>query len=168
MFRLTIATDACWLDLPHGVRVLVKPLSGLVMQAARTHAVHALSQMRQQFEERQEAGAPTDGLPDLSDPVIYDVMLKWELARGMGKYGIIDFQGVADDTGQALPFTPARAEALSVHPEMMEAFVNAYTAQLDQVTAEGNASSPAPSGSTDVGVATAPAVPPPAETARPN
>lgn len=168
MFSLDLPTEARWLELPHGVRVLVKPLDGLVYAAARNHARAAIQKLVQARAEREAANAPAQDIPDVSDDAMRAAIIDFELARGLARYGVIDFAGVGDDADEPMPFSPARAEALVVHPEMLEPFIAAYTAPLERIEREGNAPAPAPLGSTAAGANTVPDASPPAPTAPPN
>lgn len=156
MFSLDIPTEARWIDLPDGVRVLVKPLDGIVITAARNHAVTMIRKLADKRAELEAANVPTDSVPDVSDEALRVAMIEFEFARGLARYGIINFEGVGDQNGDALPFTRARAEALAVHPAMMESFVAAYLEPQARVSAEGNASATAPGGSTGAVENTAP------------
>lgn len=168
MFSLHMPTEARWLELPHGVRVLVKPLDGLVYAAARNHARAAIQKLAQARAEREAANAPAQDIPDVSDDAMRAAVIDFELARGLARYGVIDFEGVGDDDDQPVRFSRARAEALVVHPEMLEPFVAAYTAPLERIEREGNASAPAPPGSMAAGATTVPGVQALALSAPPN
>ena len=85
---------------------------------------------------------PLDDLPDLSDP---DFRAGWSTARlaaKLARYGILAWEGVAQS------HTPDLAERMMLrHHRMADAFLLAVLAPLLQETAEGNASAPAPPGS---------------------
>lgn len=149
LFTLDAPTEARWLDLPQGVRVLVKPLDGLVVTAARVHARQMIMRLHAAYMERVEVNAPTDGMADVTDDAMREAMIQFEFARGLARYGIIDWDGVGKTADDPLPFTTKGAEALAVHPDIREAFVEAYLAPQAKVDAEGNASPTAPDGSTD-------------------
>jgi len=149
MFSLTIPTEPRWLDLPMGVRVKVRPLDGLVAGAAKRHAKRELMRMRQEMEERIAAGVPTDGLPDLDDPNVAESLAEMEYARALAKYGVMEFDGVGDLSGEkAIPFSSEMAQALVVHPDIMDDFIRSYMAPVISQVAEGNASATTLNGST--------------------
>ena len=149
MFTLALPSEDYWLDLGLGVRVKVRPLTGVVAAAARSAAGAEVSTLRKLAAEREEAGAPLDGLPDLTDPHIREAMLKVAYARGLARYGIVDWEGVGNGDGtEALPFTQAGAIELAAHPDMMDRFVESYLADIERARAEGNGSGTTPGGST--------------------
>jgi hypothetical protein len=150
MFTLAIPTEPRWVDLPKGVRVQIKPLDVLVMTSARNAARREIKAMRQERAERIDVGAPTDDLPDLDDLVTYEVMVNMAFARGLARYAITDFDGVGNAAGtEALPFSPTSAEALVLHPDMMEEFLLACMGPEAALATEGNVSATEPAGSTD-------------------
>lgn len=166
MFTLDIPTAPYWIDLPLGVRVQVKPLNTLVITASRQFAARELRRMRAERAERLETGAPVSDLPDLDDDILADTIVQMEYARGLARYGVIDFRGVGQADGpDALPFSAANAQALVLHPDMMEPFLMAYLAPHVALATEGNGSAATPDGSTDGAVTTAPGAQAPATTA---
>jgi hypothetical protein len=166
MFRLDIPSEPYWLDLPQGVRVKVRPLDAMVEAAARNSARSALSAARAEIAERLAVGAPVSDLPDLADENLEVAFLKIEMARGLARYGMMEWEGVGDEDGTApLPFNAERAARLASHPAIMDAFLLAYFAPVSAMAAEGNASPLTPNGSTAAGGTTADAVEPIAPTA---
>lgn len=149
MFSITLPTEPRWLDLPMGVRVKVRPLDGLVITAARRHVQREVLRMRADRTEREDAGVPADDLPDLDDENMAEAMFRLEFARALAKYGVIDFEGVGDASGAvAVPFSAGMAQALVVHPDMIDAFLAAYLSPHTELTSEGNASAATLNGST--------------------
>lgn len=89
MLRLNIASEPRWIDLGHGVRVEVDPLtSGLV------------------------AAANADPLvTDLPSDTHIDV--RWQaFVKAVGRLCIRDWEGVGDAEGNPLPVTPSGVDAL--------------------------------------------------------
>jgi hypothetical protein len=149
MFSLALPTEPRWLDLPMGVRVKVRPLDGLVITAARRHVQREVLKMREDRTEREAAGVPADDTPDLDDPNMAEAMFRLEFARALAKYGVMDFDGVGDASGSvAVPFSSEMAQALVVHPDMMDAFLTAYLAPTTALATEGNGSAVTLNGST--------------------
>lgn len=166
MFSLAIPTQPRWIDLPKGVRVRVKPLDVLVITAARRLAERGLRQMRAERTDRLECGAPVTDLPDLDDDIVAETLARMEFAGGLARYGVIAFDGVGNaDGSDALPFSPENAQALVLHPDMMEPFLLAYLEPHAALAAEGNGSATTPDGSTDLVANTAATAPAPAPTA---
>lgn len=145
MFHLDLPTEPRWIDLPFGVRVQVKPLDAPILAAARGAAIRAV---------REELGVPGEQPDD--DPAWRDARIEQELARGLARYGALDWEGVGDAWDRPLPFSQDGMAALLHHPGMPEAFSLAYTTPVARLDAEGNASAPAPNGSTAGAPDTAP------------
>lgn len=147
MFNLDLPTAPYWIDLPRGVRVLVKPLDGVIVTAARNLAVRTINEMSEARAEAAAAHAPTLPGMDLDDPNVRDAMVRWEFVRGLARYGMIGWDGVGDPSGTAaLDFTPARGQALAVHPLMIDTFLDRYLEPQTRVVAEGNGSAASPDG----------------------
>ena len=45
MIRLSLPKDPCWVDLPHGVRVFVRPLTMAIYEAARAKGARLASDL---------------------------------------------------------------------------------------------------------------------------
>lgn len=126
MLRLNLAREAAWLDLPLGVRVKVEPLTTAIMVAARSDpAVRAI--------------AP--GTPDDAIAVTF--------AKAIAARAIIDWKGVGDEDGTAIPVSPEAIEALLDLWPIFEAFQTAYVATGLELDAEKNVSSPSLTGSSE-------------------
>ena len=124
MLRLNLAREACWLDLALGVRVKVEPLTTAIMVAARTDpAVRVI--------------AP--GTPDDSIAVIF--------AKAIAARAIVDWEGVGDADGAAIPVSPEAIDALLDLWPIFEKFQTAYVAKGLELEAEKNVSPPSPLGS---------------------
>lgn len=165
MFSLDLPTQPYWLALPNGVRVKVRPLTGMVVAAAQNAAQKEAARIMLDRVERIAAGAPTDGLLDLDDESLKAGFIQVELARGLARYGMLEWDGVGTaDGSDAAPFSTSGAERLATHPQMMEAFLAAYFTPVGRLDAEGNALPPTPNGSTAAGGTTATGAEPSAPT----
>ena len=127
MIRLDLSPEPNWLDLGHGVRLKLLPLTTALMVATRADpAVEDLDP-----EASNEARA---------------ALSAGELARG----AVVDWEGVGDADGNALPVTPEGIDALLALWPIFEAFNLAYVSRGMLLDAEKNASAPSPTG-TSVG-----------------
>ena len=149
MIRLNMTATPQWLDLAPGLRLQVAPLTTALMVSAR-------------------ADAALDALPeDASQEELALVM-----AKSVARRAVLDWEGVGDDTGNAVPVTPEGIDALLDIWPVFEAFQTQYVAHGLLLDAEKNASAPSPSGNSAGARAIAkPARPPraavaPAPTAR--
>ncbi|WP_126976332.1 hypothetical protein [Frigidibacter oleivorans] len=124
MLRLNLVREAVWLDLAPGVRVKVEPLTTAIMVAARTDpAVRTI--------------AP--GTPDDSIAVIF--------AKAIAVRAIVDWEGVGDANGAAIPVSPDAIDALLDLWPIFWKFQTAYVAKGLKLEAEKNVSAPSQLGS---------------------
>lgn len=168
MIRLSIPKEPYWLDLGHSVRVKVRPPSTAIAAAVRAAASRRVDALRRDLEERKRSGVPLDGLPDLDDPDVREGHLQLVTAQSYARFAILDWEGVLAADGDApAPVTPQTVDDLMQIYAIAVAFVSLYLQPLDVLVAEGNASRPAPNGTSAAEPATAPSatepVPPAAE-----
>jgi hypothetical protein len=132
MLRLDLSAGPRWLDLGHGVRLLVAPLTTALMVAARTDpALEALS-----ATASDEARALV-------------------FAKAIARIAVIDWEGVGDADGKPAPVTPAGIDALLEIWPIFEAFQATYVSKGLLLDMEKNASAPSPSGTSVGATATA-------------
>lgn len=115
MLRLNLANEPSWLDLGHGVRLLVEPLSTAVMMAARSdRGVRAI------------AGEDAD-LDRAADPG-RDDQIAVIVAKAVARLVVQDWEGVGDADGQPIKPTPDGIDALLELWPIFEAFQTRYIA----------------------------------------
>lgn len=139
---LTLTKPATrWLDLPHGVRVMVQPLTTARATAARNEAQKRVATLRAEAEAAEKAGQPMDagGFNAASSAALVGLMMEYEI-EALARFGIAAWEGVVDPDGNPLPVTPATCEVFAQHEEMGTAFWAAYTDALRKMAVEGNAS----------------------------
>jgi hypothetical protein len=158
MLRLAIPRESYWLDLPAGVRLQVRPLTTAVMAAAQARAQQAVAELAEQVRARREAGLPLDGLPDLEDEAERAGVAQLLLIKALARHAILAWEGVLAADGEApAPVTPETVgDLMEGFWVVAEAFLRQYTAPIDALLAEGNASRPSPPGTSAAGAATAP------------
>ena len=124
MLKLDLSNEPAWLDLGHGVRVKLRPLTTALMVAARGDpAVQALGE-------------------DASDE---ESALAF--ARALARVAVLDWEGVGDAEGNVIPISPEALDALLDLWPLFEAFQTGYVAKGLLLEQEKNASSPSPTGS---------------------
>lgn len=124
MLRLNLTTEPRWIDLGHGVRVEVVPLtSGLVAAAKTDPSVESLG-------------------PETHIDVRYEAFTK-----AVGRLCIKDWEGLGDDDGLPLPVAPAAVDALLDIYQFSEAFKAKFIAPTLLLAEEKKGSAPLPSGS---------------------
>jgi hypothetical protein len=121
MLRLNLSNEPQWLDLGHGVRLLVEPLTTAVMLAARSDpAILAASENVQ--------GSTSANNDDLARIV----------AKAVARIVVKDWEGVGDAEGNPLPVTPDGINALLEIWPIFEAFQTRYIAGALILDAEKN------------------------------
>jgi hypothetical protein len=132
MLRLNLAREPYWLDLGHGVRLHVEPLTTALMMAARADpAVEALPETAGQDQ------------------------LALAMAQAVARHAVLDWEGVGDAGGDPLPVTPEGVTALLEVWPIFEAFQLGYVAKGLVLEQEKNASAPSPIGTSAGAVPTA-------------
>ncbi|SEO90165.1 hypothetical protein SAMN04490248_11589 [Salinihabitans flavidus] len=116
MLRLNMDNrEPSWVDLGHGVRLLVEPLSTAVMLAARADpAVIA-------------AAGTTADLEGAADPG-RDETVAVIVAKAVARIVVTDWEGVGDADGTPLPVSPDGIDALLDLWPIFEAFQTRYIA----------------------------------------
>ena len=132
MLRLNLTHEAQWLDLGHGVEILVAPMTTALMMAARKEAQEQIT------------------LPDAPDADASDLDtdgIALAMAKAVARIAIQDWKGVGDDNGFSVPVTSEGIDALLDIWPIFEAFQTKYVARAMILDAEKNASPPLPTGS---------------------
>ena len=121
MLRLNLSTEPQWLDLGHGVRLFVEPLSNAVMLAARSDpAILAATQ-----------GEGVEDSPSNDD-------LARIVAKAVARIVVKDWESIGDEDGKPLPITPEGIDALLEIWPIFEAFQTRYIAGALILDAEKN------------------------------
>jgi len=145
MLKLDLSNKPVWLDLGHGVRVLLGPLTTAMMAAARNDpAVQALPE-------------------DASDEVS-----ALAFAKALARNAALDWEGVGDVDGNVIPVSPDALDALLDIWPLFEAFQTDYVAKGQVLDQEKNVSPPLPTGFSAGAGNTERAAKKPAPTARKN
>jgi hypothetical protein len=120
MLRLNLSNEPRWLDLGHGVRLLVEPLTTAIMLAARSDPTIVAA------AGNAESGASNDDLARI-------------VAKAVARIVVKDWEGVGDEDGKPLPLTPNGVDALLELWPIFEAFQTKYIAGALILDAEKNA-----------------------------
>jgi len=124
MLKLDLSNEPTWLDLGHGVRVLLGPLTTAMMVAARNDpAIMAL---------------PEDA-PDEVSALTF--------AKALARNAALDWEGVGDVDGNVIPVSPEALDALLDIWPLFETFQTDYVAKGLVLDQEKNGSAPLPTGS---------------------
>ena len=131
MIRIQLSPEPQWLDLGHGVRLQLMPLTTALMVATRSDpAVQAL-----------EADASND-----SRAAVF--------AAALARRAIVDWNGVGDADGTVIAVSPEGIDALLSLWPIFEAFNLHYVSPGMLLDAEKNGSAPSPTGTSAGATAT--------------
>ena len=123
MIRLNLTATPEWLELAPGLRLLVAPLTTALMVSARADpAIEAMPEGATQEE------------------------LALAMAKAVARRAVLDWEGVGDDAGDAVPVSPEGVDALLEIWPVFEAFQTRYVARGLILDAEKNVSAPLPTG----------------------
>ena len=137
MLRLDILSQPRWLDLGHGVRLFVEPLTTAVMLAARSDpsilaatadikVIDAWTTADDDDVTQSETGPSNDDLARI-------------VAKAVARIVVHDWEGVGDAEGKPLSVTPDGIDALLEIWPIFEAFQTRYIAGALIMDAEKNA-----------------------------
>jgi hypothetical protein len=132
MLRLDLSHAPRWLDLGHGVRLHLLPLTTALMVAAR-------------------ADPDVEALPDTAS----DEARALIFAKAIARRAILDWEGVGDAEGNPVPVSPEGIGALLEVWPIFEAFQLGYVAKGLALDQEKNVSAPSPTGTSAGATATA-------------
>ena len=120
MLRLNLSNEPRWLDLGHGVRLQVEPLTTAIMLAARSDpTIVALA-------------GDAEGSPSNDD-------LARIVAKAVARIVVKDWEGVGDEDGEPLAISHDGIDALLELWPIFEAFQTRYIASALILDAEKNA-----------------------------
>ena len=139
---ITLSAPATrWLELPHGVKVEVEPLTTARATAARNEALKRAAALKAEAEAAEAAGQPLDAVAftAANGAALVGLTMEYEI-EALARFGIRRWEGVTGPDGEPLPVTPASCEAFAQHPELGPLFWSAYRAPLEEVRAEGEGS----------------------------
>jgi hypothetical protein len=135
MLRLNLSHEAQWLDLGHGVEIMVAPMTTALMMAARKEAQGQIT-----FPDAPDTDHTDDTALDTDGIAL-------AMAKAVARIAIQDWKGVGDDNGFSVPVSPEGIDALLDIWPIFEAFQTKYVARAMILDAEKNASPPLPTGS---------------------
>ena len=121
MLKLNLSNESRWIDLAGGVKIKAKPLTSVMMLAARNNPrVVALAKGR------------------VDENVVQDDAVALEVAKIIGGMVIEDWDGVGDAAGEPVPVSQDWIDALFDLWPIFEAFQMGVVAGAMLVDAEKN------------------------------
>ena len=134
MIRLDLPREPHWLELPHGVRLLVRPLDTATDAAARAAAA---ADLRERGQDVPPAAAKDSWRLGQA---------KAALAQALGQLTILEWSGVLVSDGAPAPVTGETVALLMAIPDIATAFLRQIYAPLDRLASEGEGCGAAPAG----------------------
>jgi hypothetical protein len=134
------------IDLPQGVRVLVRPLRTSIQQAAVHEAASRIRQLTQGAEAVEDAGGEIDNLPDLSTASGRAGFGQEIYIMALATAAILEWEGVYSESGEPCEVTPESVAELMRHDGFADAFLTVYASEALSRISEGNALRPSPNG----------------------
>ena len=125
MLTLDLSCEPEWLDLPHGVRLRVRPIDRVVRAAAEGAALAKAK------VALAEADAPEDS------PAFKTLYLLL-LTRLLARHAVLAWEGVGDRDGAPLALSPEALDALLDRDDMLLAFWDRVVNRADPMESEGN------------------------------
>jgi len=136
MLRLDILSQPRWLDLGHGVRLFVEPLTTAVMLAARSDPSILAAAADVKVIDAWTAADDDDVTQSETGPSNDD--LARIVAKAVARIVVHDWEGVGDAEGKPLSVTPDGIDALLEIWPIFEAFQTRYIAGALILDAEKN------------------------------
>lgn len=132
MIRIELSPEPQWLDLGHGVKLKLLPLTTALMVATRSDP--AVQNLDPEASNDERAAG---------------------FATALARRAVVDWDGVGDAEGKVLPVSPEGIDALLSLWPIFEAFNLLYVSRGMLLDAEKNASAPLPTGTSVGATATA-------------
>ena len=133
MLRLNLTSQPYWLELGHGVRLFVEPLTTAIMLAARSDPAILTAAAAAAAATAATAAAATDGDADPSNDDLALIV-----AKAVARIVVKDWEGVGDTEEKPLPVTSEGIDALLELWPIFEAFQTNYIAGALILDAEKN------------------------------
>ena len=160
MIRLSLPKEPYWLDLPHDVRVLVRPLDTSLYEAARHKGARLAQKLISDHTEITLAGGTVSQLPDLNDQDAITGVSQFLFTQALATLSIMEWTGVLDAENTPCPVNGTSIAMLMRIPSIADEFLRKYTKPHRDVLSEGNASGSAQNGISATGPHTAPTAAP--------
>jgi hypothetical protein len=146
MLKLVLPKEPYWLELSHGVRLMVRPLTTAVYESARRKSTRLVADLLRDHAEIELAGGSVEGLPDLNDTDAVEGVSQYLFAQALAMAGIVKWEGVGDEDGKPVDVSPETVARVMEVPRLAEEFLVEYTRPHEAMVSEGNASRPLPNG----------------------
>lgn len=121
--RLRAAGEPRWIDLPHGVRLKVRPVTSATVAAAQSAG------RRKMMEFPEDVRADADYVTGLAFAIT---------VSALARLSVVEWEGVLTEEGDPAPVSPDAVDMLMLQEDMAFAFWAASTATVHEVVAEGN------------------------------
>lgn len=92
-----------WMDLPFGVRFLVRPIDTAIYDYAAARAHRLVRELGEHAEAIETAGGTVTGLPSMADADAQAGLSQTFFTMGLAQAAVLDWEGVDDDDDEAHP-----------------------------------------------------------------
>lgn len=139
--------------IPGLLKFIAKPLNSLIFEEARAYASQVINDIKKDFKDAQKTGAPTDHLPNITDPCTAMALSQFNIIKGLALAGVTGWEGVVEDDGK----TPVKfskdllVQIIESDPTVMNTFYAQYTTDYAKMFQAKEESSPVQNG-TSAGV----------------
>lgn len=150
---LGLPTRPYWIELPHEVRVKVTPLDTSRYEQARFHGQTRARELLDEQADLESAGAEVTGLPNGEDAAEMFGMSQMLFAQELARSAILQWEGVylPGEEQAPAPVNETTVGDLMRFHDIADTFLVKYAAPVKAMVLEGNASGPAPSGTSATG-----------------
>ena len=115
-----------WIELTHGVRVKVRPLSTALYEQARKRGLHEARRLIEEQAEVRAAGGMIENLPDLADDDAIESLALLIYAQSLAISAIIEWKGVQAKDGRPVLVTSQNVNDLMMIHRMADSFLEQY------------------------------------------
>src|SRR5688572_13040649 len=145
-----------WLDLPDGVRIKVRPLNTIILEAAKRKAGRMVRELAEGVALVEEFGGQAVGLEDLTDPELREGATYLLLTESLMIAGGLEWEGVGTEEGPAELNRVNVRRLLLQRSDVADTFWEKYLKCEQEVVSEGEGFAPSPNGRSEGALITAP------------
>lgn len=154
--RLGLPREPQWLELGHGVRAKVRPLTTAIFEAARSSAQRQVASLFDAKGEVEDHGGEIEGLPDLTTEEGRAGYSNFLFARALARVSILEWEGVTDSDGNATKPSDDLIDEVMTWHVIADTFVRQYSQPFNDRLIEKKGSGTSVNGTTAAVPSTAP------------
>lgn len=156
MLNINLPKEPFWLDMVHGIRLHVRPLSSAEYFAALQRSAQQVRTMLEERADIEEMGGKVEGLPDISDEAAQRGLSQASFATALAQGAVFEWEGVGEDAETPAECTKDNIGRLMRISTVADDFLKKYVAHVEALLSEGEGSPAAPRGTIAAGHNTVP------------